>query len=114
KKMKAAKGGGGFSEVIIQEGIPTKYLDENETAEPAIYLISRRLAGGFLRTHSKKGPDDNLNSPGAVYKKLCVSDLKVDRTKCPLENVYGWIAKIGVLAIAMEAREAKVPFVGYN
>lgn len=114
KKMKAAKGGGGFNEVIIQEGIPTKYKTDNETAEPAIYLISRRLAGGFLRTHNKKGADDNLNSPGAVYKRLCVSDLKIDIAKCPLENVYGWVAKLGVLAIAIEAQEASIPFIGYK
>ncbi|MCB9025711.1 MAG: glutamate--cysteine ligase [Bdellovibrionaceae bacterium] len=114
KKMKAAKGGGGINEVIIQEGIPTKYQTENEIAEPAIYLIGKKLAGGFLRTHSKKGPDDNLNSPGAVYKRLCVSDLNVDLTRCPSENVYGWLAKIGVLAIAIEAREAKVKFMGYQ
>ena len=114
KKMKASKGGGGFNEVIIQEGVPTKYQTQDESAEPAIYLIGQKLAGGFLRTHSKKGPDDNLNSPGAVYKRLCVSDLKLDRTRCPLENVYGWLAKLGVLAIAIEAREAKVRFTGYQ
>ncbi len=110
KKMKAAKGGGGFSEVIIQEGIPTKYNDESETAEPAIYLVGDRLAGGFLRTHSKKGPDDNLNSPGAVYKRLCISDLEIDSTKCSLENVYGWVAKICALSIAKEACEANIKF----
>jgi glutamate--cysteine ligase len=110
KKMKAAKGGGGFNEVIIQEGIPTKYVDETGTAEPAIYMVGDKLCGGFLRTHSAKGADENLNSPGAVFKRLCVSDLKIDTTKCPLENVYGWAAKIGMLAIAEEFKTAGLDF----
>ncbi len=108
KKMKAAKGGGGFDEVIIQEGIPTKYVGDYGTAEPAIYMVGQKLCGGFLRSHSQKGPSDSLNSPGAVYKRLCISDLKVDTSKCPMENVYGWAAKIGMLAIAREFYEAKL------
>lgn len=111
KKMKAAKGGGGFSEVIIQEGIPTRYQSDGVTAEPTIYMIGQELAGGFLRAHSKKGAQESLNSPGAVYKKLCVSDLKTNCEQCPEENVLGWVSKIGVLAIGKEARENKVQYV---
>jgi len=101
-KMKAAKGGGGFNEVIIQEGIPTRYVGDYGTAEPAIYMVGDKLCGGFLRTHQEKSAIDSLNSPGAVYKRLCISDLRVDSTKCPQENVYGWVAKIGMLSIAKE------------
>ena len=104
KKMKAAKGGGGFTEVIIQEGVPTTVQSEGATAEPAIYMIGCQLAGGFLRTHGKKGPDDSLNSPGAVFKRLCLSDLNINVEGHPLENVYGWVGKLGFLAIALEAR----------
>ncbi|MCB0363967.1 MAG: glutamate--cysteine ligase [Bdellovibrionaceae bacterium] len=114
KKMKASKGGRGVGEVIIQEGIPTSMTTEAETAEPAIYLIGCQLAGGFLRAHSKKGPDDSLNSPGAVFKRLCVSDLNISIEGAPLENVYGWLAKLGVLAIAHEARDAGVEFRAYE
>lgn len=102
KKMKAAKGGREVSEVIIQEGIPTSVVSDGLTAEPAIYLIGCQLAGGFLRSHGEKGPQENLNSPGAVYKKLCVSDLEVDIHGCMHENVYGWVAKLGLLAIGRE------------
>lgn len=114
KKMKASKGGKGVGELIIQEGIPTSITTESEIAEPAIYLIGCQLAGGFLRAHSKKGPDESLNSPGAVYKRLCVSDLNISIEGAPLENVYGWIAKLGVLAIAHEARDAGVEFRKYE
>lgn len=103
KKMKATKGGGGIAEVIIQEGIPTVLTDEGATAEPVLYMLGDELAGGFLRTHSKKGSTESLNSPGAVYKRLCLSDLKVSAEGCVLENVYGWVAKLGFLAISKEA-----------
>lgn len=110
KKMKATKGGGGVSDLIIQEGVSTKYVDKDETAEPVIYTLGSRLVGGFLRAHSKKGPEENLNSPGAVYKRLCVSDLEFKRCDCPMENVYGWVSKIGVLALAYEAESQNESF----
>lgn len=115
KKMKAAKGGRGVEEVIIQEGVPSVTKAEGGvTAEPAIYMIGCQLAGGFLRTHAEKGPTESLNSPGAVYKRMCVSDLKVSVEGHPMENVYGWIAKLGVLAVGFEARSMQVEFKGYT
>ena len=75
KRMKATKGGGGIRELIIQEGIPTSLADgEGQTAEPVIYMVGSQLAGGFLRSHGKKDEKSNLNSPGSVYKRLCISD----------------------------------------
>lgn len=103
KKMKAAKGGRDVEEVIIQEGIPSIVEQDGVVAEPVIYMIGSELAGGFLRTHSEKDSTESLNSPGAIYKRLCVSDLEIRPEGCPLENVYGWTSKIGSLAISMEA-----------
>lgn len=114
KKMKAAKGGRDVEEVIIQEGIPSIVTAELASAEPVIYMIGCELAGGFLRTHADKSSTESLNSPGAVYKKLCVSDLAIDAKGCQLENVYGWTAKLGLLAIAYEAREMQVTFQKYK
>ena len=114
KKMKAAKGGRDIEELIIQEGIPTAIQSDDSTAEPAIYMIGCSLAGGFLRAHSKKGPNESLNSPGAVYKRLCVSDLEIDDEGKPLENVYGWIAKLGILAIGRETQEMKITYKDYK
>lgn len=107
KKMKAAKGGREVEEVIIQEGIPSIVETDGIVAEPVIYMIGGELAGGFLRTHSEKDSTESLNSPGAIYKKLCVSDLEIRPEGCPLENVYGWTSKIGSLAISMEAARIK-------
>lgn len=114
KKMKAAKGGRDVEEVIIQEGIPSVVKADGVTAEPVIYMIGCELAGGFLRSHAEKSGEESLNSPGAVYKRLCVSDLVTDLQGCPKENVYGWSAKIGLLAIALEAQEMGAPFPGYE
>lgn len=113
KKMKAAKGGRDVEEVIIQEGIPSVVQADGASAEPCIYMIGCELAGGFLRTHAEKSSTDSLNSPGAVYKRLCVSDLAINTPGCPQENVYGWTAKLGLLAIAHEAQELGARFKGY-
>ena len=104
KKMRATKGGGQVQELIIQEGIASNLKREGLVAEPVIYLIGSRLAGGFLRTHKEKGTRDNLNSPGAVYRTLCISDLEIEVEGKPLENVYGWIAYLGGLAQAYELK----------
>jgi glutamate--cysteine ligase len=113
KKMKAAKGGRDVEEVIIQEGIPSIVTSDTASAEPVIYMIGCELAGGFLRTHTEKSSTESLNSPGAVYKKLCVADLADDRSNCPKENVYGWTAKLGLLAIGLEAQEMNVKYKDY-
>lgn len=106
KSMKATKGGGGITELIIQEGIPSCLADEqNQTAEPVIYMSGSKLAGGFLRTHSKKDGKSNLNSPGAVYKRLCVSDLEIHIQGHLMENIYGWVGRLGLLALMEEIRQ---------
>jgi glutamate--cysteine ligase len=114
KKMKAAKGGREIEQVIIQEGIPSVVRSGEASAEPVIYMIGCELAGGFLRTHAEKSSTESLNSPGAVYKKLCVTDLYDDRARCPRENVYGWSAKLGLLAIGLEAQQMNIEFKNYT
>lgn len=114
KKMKAAKGGRDVESLIIQEGIATRFSSEKETAEPCVYMIGKELVGGFLRTHAEKGPEESLNSPGAIYKKMCMSDLEMNIAGCPMENVYGWISKLSILAIALEAKAGAVAFQGYK
>ena len=102
KKMKAGKGGNVVTELIIQEGIDSNLEREGAVAEPVIYMIGPHLTGGFLRAHKEKGRRDNLNSPGAVYRSLCVSDLELEVAGKPMENVYGWIAHLGALALTYE------------
>ncbi len=114
KKMKAAKGGRDVEEVIIQEGIPSVVQESGgATAEPVIYMVGCELGGGFLRTHAEKDATESLNSPGALYKRLCMSDLLIKPEQCPMENVYGWSAKLGLLAIGKEAQEMEVKYQGF-
>jgi len=115
KRMKAAKGGREITQVIIQEGVPTTTQAEGgKTAEPVMYMIGCQLAGGFLRAHGEKNSEESLNSPGAVYQRLCISDLEVKMEGCPQENTYGWIAKLSFLSVAMEAKELGVTFKNYR
>jgi glutamate--cysteine ligase len=104
KKMKAAKGGAGISELIIQEGVPSKLRSEGATAEPVIYMIGSSLAGGFLRTHPDKSESESLNSPGAVYHRLCMADLELKPKECPMEHVYGWVTRLAFLAVLEEIK----------
>jgi glutamate--cysteine ligase len=107
KKMKATKGGGHVSSVIIQEGIPTTLSYEGAPGEAVIYLLGCGLAGGFIRTNKRKGDLDSLNAPGAVFQRMCFSDLEFQRENKLLENVYGTIARIGALALGLEMQKAK-------
>lgn len=104
KKMKAAKGGAKVTELILQEGVSSHLKTKGAVSEPVIYLIGSHLVGGFLRAHKDKGAKDNLNSPGAVYRTLCVSDLEIEVEGNPMENVYGWVAYLGVLALSYETQ----------
>ncbi|HEX4924161.1 MAG TPA: glutamate--cysteine ligase [Bdellovibrionales bacterium] len=110
KKMKVSKGSRTVEEVIIQEGVPSIVKSGTDTAEPTIYIVGCDLVGGFLRSHHEKGPDESLNSPGAVYKRLCVSDLKVNVEGSPMENVYGWVARLSSLAIGLEGERLGIKY----
>lgn len=103
-KMSVGKSHRHINSVIVQEGIPTSTHVDHLAAEPVIYLLGCELIGGFLRTHPKKNEEENLNSPGMVFQKLCMSDLrKPERGNRPtLELVYGSIARISALATGKE------------
>jgi glutamate--cysteine ligase len=96
--------------VAVQEGIRTTTLVQKLPAEPVIYLFGSELIGGFLRTNGERNAEENLNSQGMIFKKLCMSDLRSldeEETGSPqkipvLELVYGWIARISALATGRE------------
>ncbi|MCC7441501.1 MAG: glutamate--cysteine ligase [Bdellovibrionales bacterium] len=115
-KMSMAKGKVDITSVVVQEGIPTSILVDSHPGEPAIYLAGCELIGGFLRTNTERGSEDNLNSQGMVFKTLCMSDLQslavpdaaspVDPEEEPeLELVYGTVARLSALAAGMEQGE---------
>ncbi len=113
-KMSMGKNHVPIRSVVVQEGVPTATLVDRLAAEPVIYLLGAELMGGFLRTHPQRGVEENLNSQGMVFKKLCMSDLRFPQTehlpddfyqfeKQPiLEIVYGAIAKLSAFATGLE------------
>jgi glutamate--cysteine ligase len=110
-KMSVGKNRSQITEVVIQEGIPTTLKAERRPAEPVIYLAGCELLGGFLRSNSEKGSEDNLNSTGMMLRKLCVSDLaRILAQDDPgseerhLELIYGTVARLSALAAGLEAK----------
>lgn len=104
-KIKTGKLGSKVNELIVQEGVPSCIkTDEGYIAEPVIYMIGEKLVGGFLRTHGNKTIKDNLNSPGSVFKKYCMTDIENPSNGIMMENMYGIIAKLSAVAISMEAK----------
>ena len=112
-KMSVGKNKRAIESVVVQEGIPTATLVDRLPAEPVIYLVGSELIGGFLRTNSERGAEDNLNSQGMVFRKLCMSDLRrplidedahlpSDEVEPVMELVYGSIARISALAAGRE------------
>jgi glutamate--cysteine ligase len=86
-------------------------LVDRLASEPVIYLFGCELIGGFLRTNTERGVEDNLNSQGMVFRKLCMSDLREDADEdseaedTSLEQVYGAVARISALATGLELKE---------
>lgn len=75
-KMSVGKNRLPIQSVVVQEGIPTTTLVDRLAAEPVIYLFGSELIGGFLRTNTERGTEENLNSQGMVFRKLCMTDLR--------------------------------------
>lgn len=122
-KMSVGKNRSSIESVAVQEGIPTATLVDRLAAEPVIYLFGGDLIGGFLRTNTEKGAEENLNSQGMVFRKLCMSDLRAldpdssdnqeltdeEKDEPMLELVYGSIARISALAAGKELAARNSP-----
>lgn len=108
-KMSVGKNKRAIDSIVVQEGVPTATLVDRLAAEPVIYLFGCELIGGFLRTNTERGIEDNLNSQGMIFRKLCMSDLRdsedSDAGETILELVYGAVARISALATGQELKE---------
>lgn len=120
-KMSTGKNRIPIQSVVVQEGIPTATIIDRLAAEPVIYLVGSQLIGGFLRTNTEKGAEENLNSQGMVFKKLCMSDLRASQLESALEEtenneeepilelVYGSVARLSALATGLELAHQLLP-----
>lgn len=112
-KMSVVKDGLQVSDVILQEGVHSFEVvqgrDGPAMAEPVVYMIDRFVVGGFYRVHSERGPDENLNAPGAHFVPLPFEqgcqmprpEAHPDATRNRL-YLYGVIARLALLAGSRE------------
>lgn len=114
-RMSSTKEGGDTSEVILQEGVPTRetWGDEALTCEPVVYMVDHYVVGGFYRMHPQKNAKDNLNSPGMTFEPLAFAeacntpDKRLDEDACPNRfYAYGVIGRLALLAAAREIADA--------
>ena len=115
-KMSVIKEGVAVSDVLIQEGVYTFEQINEAVAEPVVYMIDHFVVGGFYRVHTSRGTDENLNAPGMHFMPLAFE------TPCTLPDperqpddtanrfyAYGVVARLGLLAAALEIDAAENP-----
>ncbi len=108
-KMAVGKEGLEFTEMMIQEGVPTCETVAEGPAEPVVYMIDRYVVGGFYRVNTQRGVDENLNAPGMHFEPLAFENC------CTLPNcclgpdaapnrfyAYGVVARLALIAAALE------------
>lgn len=113
-KMGTGKGRVPVTEVLIQEGIPTRDCMEDSPMEPVIYMVGDRPVGGFYRLHRERTELENLNVKGMEFHRLCFHQVSErhpesldDRCEdaASLLLVYGTLGRIAALAMSMELEE---------
>jgi glutamate--cysteine ligase len=118
-KMAVVKEGLPVTEVIIQEGVPTREVVEGAAAEPVVYMIDRSVIGGFYRVHTERGPDENLNAPGMRFVPLAFAG-SCNLPDCRAQAAgsapnrfyaYGVVARLALLAasVELESTVSRVP-----
>ncbi len=110
-RMAATKGGAETTKVILQEGVYTfeTWGDSQAVSEPVVYMIDHFVVGGFYRVHTRRGPNENLNSPGMHFEPLAFANCCTmpERNLAPDAHpnrfyAYGVIARLALLAAARE------------
>jgi glutamate--cysteine ligase len=112
-KMAVGKEGIQVHDVLIQEGVHSfetvPQPEGDAVAEPVVYMVDRYVVGGFYRVHVDRGPDENLNAPGARFVPLpfeqsCqqpMAEESPDATPNRL-YLYGVISRLALLAASRE------------
>ena len=115
-KMAVVKEGLAVTEVMVQEGVYTFESINEAVAEPVVYMIDHFVVGGFYRVHTGRGTDENLNSPGMHFVPLAFESpcSLPDPTKpgCVPNRfyVYGVVARLALLAAAVELEQSEKAF----
>ena len=113
-KMAVVKEGLQVSDVIIQEGVPTRETVQDAVAEPVVYMVDRYVVGGFYRINKERGIDENLNAPGMQFVPLAqcapfdascnLPDPNAEAGTCAPNRFYsyGVVARLALAAAAIE------------
>ncbi|MBY0408011.1 MAG: glutamate--cysteine ligase, partial [Rickettsiales bacterium] len=105
-KMQVIKEGAKVSEVIIQEGVPTRDEIAGKFAEPMVYMIDGVPIGGMFRVNGERDAYNNLNASGMEFRGMCDEVENEDGgwksvRECHFRS-YGIVAAIAALAAARE------------
>lgn len=108
-KLSVGKESVPITSFLIQEGVPTIDKIKGHTAEPVIYLAGAKACGGFFRVHAEKSDEENLNSPGMKFVKLCFEEILgyeneslTNYNKDCLDILYSTVATLASLAASVE------------
>ena len=110
-RMATVKEGQKVTRVLIQEGVYTyeTWGEDNNVAEPVVYLIGHNVVGGFYRVHAGRSVDENLNSPGMRFERMAFDDCCIMPEKHMSPDAhpnrfytYGVIARLAMLAASRE------------
>jgi glutamate--cysteine ligase len=113
-KMAVVKEGLQVSDVIIQEGVPTRETVQDAVAEPVVYMVDRYVVGGFYRINKERGIDENLNAPGMQFVPLAqcapfdascnLPETRAKAGTCAPNRFYsyGVVARLALAAAAIE------------
>jgi len=93
------KDGQAVTEVLVQEGVPTRTRVQTATAEPVVYMVNGEVVGGFYRVNEGRGIDENLNAQGARFSAL---DLTAQGDMPADWYAYSVIARLASLAASQE------------
>ncbi len=102
-RLTYGKGGSDVADFLLQESVPTALFDEGKVLEPCGYAADGLAVGWFLRSNSKRGDEDNLNTPSSGY--VHVEDLNHESRFAVLRRrqLHRIVCEVGSVAIAIEA-----------
>jgi len=112
-KMAVGKEGIQVHDVLVQEGVHSfetvPQPEGDAVAEPVVYMVDRYVIGGFYRVHVDRGPDENLNAPGARFVPLpfeqsCQQPMAEENPDATPNRLYlyGVISRLALLAASRE------------
>jgi glutamate--cysteine ligase len=103
-KLTEGKEGHEMCEFILQEGVPSSLLVNQQVAELCFYFSSHDYLGGFYRLNSQKSDRDNLNSRGMSFQTFSDSNSSADSRFMKEVLFYQFLGWVSVNAAHQEIR----------